>query len=128
MELLRLTALCAVCLVPVVLLRKKTPEHALLLTVAVLLLAVEWCIRLAAPVAVELGALFRQAGLETAHGEILLKTVAASAAARLGADLCRDGGSQALASAVELAGSVAVLLIAMPLLREAAALLLGFFT
>ena len=47
---------------------------------------------------------------------------------RLCADLCRDGGSQSLATAAETAGSLAVLLIALPLLRAVTDLLLGYFT
>ena len=47
---------------------------------------------------------------------------------RLCADLCKDGGSQALASAVELAGAAAALLIALPLLGAVTELLLGYFT
>ena len=36
MELLKLAVLCALCVLPVTLLRRKTPEQALLLTAAVL--------------------------------------------------------------------------------------------
>ena len=45
------------------------------------------------------------------------KTVAAALVTRLGADVCRDGGSQALAGAVEMAGAAASLAVAMPLLQ-----------
>ena len=58
---------------------------------------------------------------------VLLKTVAAALVTKLCADLCRDGGSQALATTVEAAGAVAALVLAMPLLRAMAELLLGFF-
>lgn len=128
MELLRLTALCVMCLLPVLLLRKKTPEQAMLLTIAILAVVAARCLRLAAPVLEELRGLFARAGVETAHVAILLRTAAAAVVTRLCADLCRDGGSQALASAVELAGGAAVLLIALPLLRAVVELLLGYFT
>lgn len=128
MELLKLAALCTVCILPVVLLRKQTPEQALLLTIAILAVALAQCLRAAAPVMEELRALFQRAGVETAHAAILLRTVAAALVTRLCADLCRDGGSQALASAVETAGAVAALLIALPLLRAVVELLLGYFT
>ena len=128
MELLRLMALCVVCLLPVLLLKKKTPEQALLLTLAIVSAAAVRCLSLAAPVLRELEELFLRAGIEGAYISALLKTVAAALVTRLCADLCRDSGSQALASAVELAGAVAVLLIAMPLLRAVVSLLLGYFT
>ena len=99
MEALKLMGLCVVCLAPVLLLKKKTPELAPLLTL----------------------------GAEGVHLKVLLRTVGAAMVTRLGADLCRDGGSQALATVVELTGGAAALLIAMPLLEAVVDLRLGFF-
>lgn len=125
---MRLAALCAVCMLPVALLRRTAPEQALLLTTAILAAALARCLCLAAPVLEEVRALFGRAGIETAYISVLLRTTAAALVTRLCADLCRDGGSQALASAVETAGAVAALLIALPLLRAVVELLLGYFT
>ena len=127
MELLKLAALCAVCILPVVLLRKQTPEQALLLTIAILAVAAARCVSLAMPLMEELRALFDRAGIEPIYLSILLRTLAAALVTRLCADLCKDGGSQALASAVETAGAVAALAIAMPLLKAVIELLLGYF-
>ena len=128
MELLTLAALCAVCILPVALLRKAAPEQALLLTLAVLTTVLARCLLLAAPVLEEVQALFAQAGIEAAYVSVLLRTTAAALVTRLCADLCRDGGSQALASVVETAGGLSVLLISLPLLRAVSGLLLGCFT
>ena len=127
MELLKLAALCAVCILPVVLLRKQTPEQALLLTIVILAVAAARCVSLAMPLMEELRALFDRAGIEPIYLSILLRTLAAALVTRLCADLCKDGGSQALASAVETAGAVAALAIAMPLLKAVVELLLGYF-
>ena len=125
---MKLSAFCVACLLPVVLLRKKTPEQALLLTIAVLAAALAFLLGQAVPLVERLRTLFAQAGIESAYVSVLLRTVAAALVTRLCADLCRDGGSQAMASAVETAVAVAVLLIALPLLEAVAALLLGYFT
>jgi len=127
MELLKLGALCAVCVLPVVVLRGKNPEQALLLTVGIVLVAAARCLALAAPALEEVRSLFDRAGLEAAYIAVLLKTVAAALVTRLCAALCRDGGSQALAAAVEAAGSLAAFLLALPLLQAVVELLLGFF-
>lgn len=127
MELLKLAALCAVCVLPVTLLRKKTPEQALLLTIAVLAVAAARCLALTAPLLEELRALLARAGLETIYLSILLKTTAAALVTRFCADLCKDGGSQALAAAVEAVGAAASLTIALPLLQAVVELLLGYF-
>ena len=128
MELMRLSAKCAVSMLPVALLRRTAPEQALLLTTAILAAALARCLCLAAPVLEEVRALFGRAGIETAYISVLLRTTAAALVTRLCADLCRDGGSQSLATAAVTAGSLAVLLIALPLLRAVSDLLLGYFT
>ncbi len=127
MELLKLAVLCAVCLLPVVLLRKNTPEQALLLTTAILAVALARCLQAGAPLLAEIRTLFDRAGIETAYVSILLRTLAAALVTRSCADLCKDGGSQALASAVETAGAVSALAIALPLLKAVVDLLMGYF-
>jgi len=128
MEVLKLPVLCVACLLPVILLRKNVPEQAMLLTLAILAVVMARCLSLAAPLLEEVRALFDRAGVETAHVSILLRTLAAAVVTRLCADLCKDGGSQALASAVETVGAAAALLIALPLLGAVAELLMGYFT
>lgn len=127
MGLLKLAALCAICVLPVTLLRRKTPEQALLLTIAILAVVLAECLAEAAPLLEELRGLFQRAGVETAHISVLLRTTAAALVTRFCADLCRDGGSQALASAVETAGTAASLLIALPVLEAVVTLLMGYF-
>ena len=128
MELLKLAAFCAACLMPVTLLRKTVPEQALLLTSAIMAVALARCFQLAAPLLEEVQGIFSRAGIETAYVSVLLRITAAALVTRLCADLCKDGGSQALATAVETAGGAAVLLIALPLLKAVVGLLLGYFT
>lgn len=128
MELLGLTGLCAVCLLPVLVLRKQSPEQAFLLILSIGAVVLARVLALTAPALAQVEALFSQAGVDSGYVAILLKTVAAALVTRLCADLCRDGGSQTLATVVELAGAAAALLIALPLLEAVAGLLLGYFT
>ena len=104
-----------------------TGAGPMLLTAAILSLALLRCLSLAAPLLETLGSLFERAGIESAQVGVLAKTAAAAAVTRLASDLCKDGGSQAMASAVELAGAVVSLVIALPLVEAVAELLLGFF-
>ena len=128
MELIRIMAICIICLPAVLLVKKAAPEQALLLTAAAVLVVGLGCLSLVMPAVEQLRDLFTRGGLESSHAAILLKTLAAAAVTRLCADLCRDSGSQALGSAVELAGAGASLLIAIPLLQAVTELLQGYFT
>lgn len=127
MALLKLAALCCLCLLPAALLKRSAPEQALLLTLAALTAAAGLCLEALAPALEELGGLLDRAGVDGGHAAILFKIAAAATVTKLCADLCRDGGSQALASAVELAGTAAGLVLSLPLVRAVAELLLGFF-
>lgn len=128
MEVLKLALCCVAALVPLVLLKKQAAEQALLLTVAVLGLVIYRSLTYLGPILTMLETLFTRAGIESAYLEILLKTVAASMVTHLCADLCRDGGSQALATLVEIAGTIAALLIALPVIQAVGELLLQYFS
>lgn len=126
-ELARLAGVCAVCLPLAALLRRREPELALVLTAAALALALVHSLGAAAPLVEELRTLLARAGLEEARFGVLLRCLGAAVVTRVTAGLCRDGGSQALAEAVELAGALAGVTIAMPLVRGVVELVLGFF-
>ena len=104
-------------------LRKNTPELALLLILA----AGVW---LLAAVAGGLGAvvaLIRElagmAGVSEALLEPVVKTVALSILTKLTAEVCRSAGESGLAAFVETAGAVLALVVAIPLVRAVAVLM-----
>ncbi len=128
MDVLKIALLCITALIPLALLKKYSAEQALLLVSAVMILAVCHCLSYAERILRVLEELCERAGIEGAYFSILLRTVAASLVTHLSADLCRDGGSNALATLVEIAGAVAALLISLPVLEAVTDLLLGYFS
>ena len=104
-------------------LRKNTPELALLLALAAGL----WMLALAADglgAAVELmKELARQAGLSEALLEPVMKTVALSILTKLTVELCRSAGEGGVAAFVETAGRVLALAAALRLVRAVAQLM-----
>lgn len=117
---------CVLLLIPIIVVKKKVPEHGLLLTLAAVMAVVFRCISVTAPLLKTMEDLVLRAGLDGLHIGILLRTVAVSLVSHLCAGLCRDGGSQALASVVELSGATAVLVIGLPLLEAVVEMLLKF--
>jgi len=57
------------------------------------------------------------AGLSPTLLAPVLKTVGIGILTRLASDICKDAGQSAIASTVELAGTVAALYIALPLMQ-----------
>lgn len=55
--------------------------------------------------------------ISTSGFKILFKALGISYVSQLASDICKDSGETALASKIELAGKVSVIIIALPLLK-----------
>ena len=106
-----------------VVLRKNTPELALLLALAAGL----WMVALVADglgaVVVLMEELTSLAGLSEELLEPVVKTVALSILTKLTAEICRAAGESGVAAFVETAGTVLALAVALPLVRAVAQLM-----
>ena len=100
-----------------VVLRKNTPELALLLALAAGL----WMVALVADGLGAVVALVEEltslAGLSEELLEPVVKTVALSILTRLTAEVCKSAGEGGVAAFVETAGTVLALVVALPLVR-----------
>lgn len=101
-------------------LKKNTPELALLLTLAAGL----WMMAAAAEglgaVVALMEELAQQAGMSEVLLEPVLKTVMLSILTKLTAEVCRSSGEGGVAAFVETAGAALALLAAIPLVRAVA--------
>ncbi len=104
-------------------LRKNTPELALLLAVA----AGVWILGTVADGLGAVVALMKELAGQAGVAEVLLepvvKTVALSILTKLTAEICRSAGESGVAAFVETAGTVLALLVALPLVRAVAQLM-----
>ena len=119
----KLTAVGVTAVVLSAVLKKNTPELALLLALAAGL----WMLALVADglgaVVVLMEELAQQAGLSEALMEPVVKTVALSILTKLTVEICRSAGEGGVAAFVETAGVVLALLVALPLVRAVAQLM-----
>lgn len=123
-QVIQVTAICVVGALLALVLKKGSPETALLLTlgaaVAVLLFLADAMGELVAFLQ-ELG---ERSGISGDLFVPLYKTVGIALVVKVGSGLCRDAGESALASVVETAGAVCALLVSVPLLRAVLSLLM----
>ena len=117
---MKLTAVGVTAAVLSAVLKRNTPELAMLLA----LCAGLWMLALAAEGLGAAMALMRelagQAGLSEALLEPVVKAVALSLLTRLTAEICRSAGEGGVAAFVETAGSALSLMAALPLVRAVA--------
>ena len=103
----------ALCLV----IKKNSPEMGLILALAVALLVVGLGLQFISAILDFVTLLQEAAGLSSALLSPVLQTVGIAILTRLAADICKDAGQGAIAGMVELAGTVAALYIALPLMQ-----------
>ena len=123
-QVIQITALCMVGALLALVVRRGNPEQALLLVlgcVVLALLSLVGSIRELLEFLAELG---ERSGVARELFVPLYKTVGIALIVRLGGEVCRDAGEAALAAALETAGSICALLIALPLLRAFLSMLL----
>ncbi len=100
------------------LLRRDAPELALALSVAISLLAAGLAVELCGELKQVAELAREQTGLSPAVVGPVLKCVGVGIVTRLAADLCKDAGQGAIASAVELCGAACAMVTAMPLIKS----------
>ena len=93
-------------------------EFRMLVTAAVTLLLMAMVLEQLSPVLEQLRSTMELTGLTGDYAAILFKAVGICLLTQLAGDVCRDSGESSIASKIELAGRAAILLTAMPLIRE----------
>ncbi|MCL2829053.1 MAG: stage III sporulation AC/AD family protein [Oscillospiraceae bacterium] len=102
-----------ICLV----IRRESPEMSLILALTVAVLVVVLAVDVLETVLAFAETLRAAAGLSPAVVRPVLGTVGIGILTRLATDICKDAGQSAIASAVELMGTVAAIYIALPLMQ-----------
>ena len=116
--MLKIVGLCTAALAAIIVLKNVRAEYAFFLKLAVLLLIGVPVVGLAAEAISQMQALSAQAGIDSDVLKLLVKALGICLTAQLAANLCQDSGESALASAVELLGRGAILLMALPLAAQ----------
>ncbi len=116
-DMLRICGIAMLCLAAVWILKQYKAEMVLPVRAAGTVLIFFMVLSAAQPIIEMIGSLSEQS-LPAEHGEILLSGLGITLLSALGAGICRDFGEAGLATALESAGKVAVVLQALPLITE----------
>lgn len=124
MSILQAAVLCIIGSILCLFLRKIEPSQAALLGLGVLVLVLLSAMPEIGRVVQTAEKLFDQSGLESGWFVILLKAAGIAYLTQIGADVCRDCGETAIASAVELCGRISLAGLALPLFVRLAEIVL----
>ena len=117
MDMLKICGIAMLCLAAVWVLKQYKAEMALPVRAAGTVLIFFMVLNAALPIVDMIGNLSEQS-LPQGYGEILLSGLGITLLTALGAGICRDFGEVGLATALEGAGKIAVVLQALPLITE----------
>ncbi len=103
-----------------VMLKRYHQEYAVVLSIAAGIIILFEVFANISPAVKQIDTLLSAAGLSSEYTSILFKTLGICFLAQFAADSCRDAGEGALASKVELAGRIAVVILSLPLFEKIA--------
>ncbi len=122
---MKAAAVCLLGTLLATLVKKTSPDMALLLALAVCAVVLTALVRGLEEITAFLQELLERGGLSAELFTPLLKTVGIALVTRTGGALCRDAGEGAMAAVVEMSGAFAVVLVSLPLFRAAWQMLEG---
>ena len=115
MEIVQVVGLAIVSVVLLLVIRQQRPEVAVLLGLAVGLAVFLMVAQRLAAVLDFLRDLASRAKVDSLYLNTILKIVGIAYMAEIGTQVCHDAGENSVASKVELAGKILILVLAMPI-------------
>lgn len=125
MNIVKIVFLCLLAVLLYALMRQLRPEFAPLVALAGVGVILVRLIGVLLNVSSTVENLISLAGLEKENVEILIKALAVCVITQFAADVCYDNSFSSAAAAVELAGRVGAIALAMPMIKAAAEIAIG---
>ncbi|MDR1132159.1 MAG: stage III sporulation AC/AD family protein [Oscillospiraceae bacterium] len=97
--------------------KRTNPELSVLLTLTVCSFIVGMALKVFSEITEVFSLIELSAGFSSAYTAPILKCVGIGITARIGSDICKDSGQDAVASGVEICGAVCALYVSLPLIK-----------
>jgi len=128
MEIYRIIGIAIIGTAAAVVLRPIRPDMGMMvsLTCGIVILSISLGMIGQAVKSIEL--IFDRGGMEREHIQILLKCLGICIVSQIASDSCRDSGENSIASKVELAGKLSILIIGLPLFSDILSVAVDFLS
>ncbi len=128
MDMLSVCGVAIVAAVSATALKKNAPETSVVIIIAAGVIIFVSVLSNITPVINEVYKLINNSGVSSEYGEILIKTIGICLVCQFTSDSCRDAGQSSLATRVELAAKVTVVIISIPLFEKILSVVTGLLT
>ena len=106
-------------------LKQYKPEYSMFISLASGILIFISVIAAINPIIRYITELTENAGLGVMYAEVLLKSLAVCYLTQLASDCCKDAGETAIAGKLQIAGKIAVLIMALPIFKSITEIITG---
>ena len=118
MDILQITCIGIIAVVLSSILKAQRPEIALQVSIATgLLIFIIIVVKLSSVIDF-LQTFSKRANIDSTYINILLKIVGIAYIAEFGAEVCKDAGESSIATKIELAGKVTIMILAVPIISS----------
>lgn len=118
MQLVQIAGIGIVATILILVLKSQRPEIAVQISIITgVIIFMLLAAKLSAVVDV-LGSLAERAGIRPVYMTTILKITGIAYIAEFGAEICRDAGESSIASKIELAGKIAIVILAVPIITS----------
>ena len=118
MDIFAIIGLAVVSAAICILLKQYKPEYAMVVSIACGILLFLMILSNLSPAFQAMAGLMQKAQINSVYTKAIVKTLGICYVTQLASDACRDAGQTAIASKVELAGKVFIVLISLPLFEN----------
>ncbi|NLA77871.1 MAG: hypothetical protein GX851_08625 [Clostridiales bacterium] len=122
MDIFKISALAGVLCALVALVRKYAPEYAVIVEAAGIAAVMFFSVSLMSGIFSEISSTADSSGVSGEYTRLLFKALGVSVIGSVAADVCKDGGSSALSTAVDVFSKAAILMLALPMIKAILAL------
>lgn len=120
MNYISICGLCIVCAIISLTLKRYNPEISMLVSVTAGVIIAISLLNGVVPAISQVKNILSLANLNNTYSLILFKSLGICFLCQFASDSCEDAGEKALASKIQLAGKISVVLLSLPLIEEIA--------
>lgn len=125
MNIVAIAGIAIVAAIFAAMLKRRNQEYSIILSIAAGVIILFEIFANISPAIKQINTLLAASGLSSEYTVILLKALGVCFLAQFAADSCRDARESALASKVELAGKIAIVVLSLPLFEKIASTAVG---
>ncbi len=125
MNIIAIAGIAIITAILAVMLKRYHQEYSIIISIAAGIIILFQIFANIMPAIQQINTLLSSAGLSAEYAAILFKSLGICFLAQFAADSCRDAGESALASKVEFAGKIAIVVLSLPLFERIASTAVG---